>query len=82
MTIANDPSPSMKQKLKPSIFNHVCGAIVFWLLALYVFLTGDPTHLLLSQRGGRFQPEEATGHLVITGFVIISIGLWKRYTKQ
>ena len=74
----------MKPKLKPSIFNHVCGAIVLWLLALYVLLTGDPTRILLlsSREGAQRQPEEAVGLLFLGGVVVIGFGLWHRYNAR
>ncbi len=68
-------------KRKASVTGPVAGGIVCWLLSLYVFLTGDPTHILTTSRfsGAPIDPVRAASVLFMLGVAIVGIAIWKRY---
>jgi uncharacterized membrane protein len=72
----------MKPKTIPTEW--IIGAVIFWLLALYVITTGDPTKILLTVRGTYAQREPADIAIifVLCGTASLCIGLWKRNRKQ
>lgn len=59
--------------------NYLVAAGLCWLLSIYVFVTGDPTHVLLLERGGQLQPEGAAGKFFLIGAGLLALGLWHRY---
>jgi hypothetical protein len=73
-----------KPKVKTFFSGYIVGAVVCWLLSIYVFLTGDPTQILLYVRGsqGPRDSTEITGNLILFGIVLFGIGLWQRHKKQ
>ncbi len=68
-------------KAKAQVGSFIAGGIVCWLLSLYVFLTGDPTHILITSKfsGSPIDPFRAASILFMLGLGIFGIAIWKRY---
>jgi hypothetical protein len=59
----------------------IAGAVVCWMLSLYVYLTGDPTHILIT---GRFSetpidPDRVVWTFLLFGIALLCIAGFKRY---
>jgi len=68
-------------KSKAPIGGYIAGAITFWTLALYVFLTGDPTRILVTDRfaGQPIDPTRVASTFVLIGAGLFCVALWKRF---
>jgi hypothetical protein len=68
-------------KSKAPVGGFVAGGIACWFLSLYVFFTGDPTHILTTGRfsGASIDPTRTASVLFLLGLVIFGVGVWKRY---
>ena len=64
----------------------VATTILCWALALYVLITGDPTHILISggklSGGGLRDPLGVASGFFIAGAIVLGIALWKRYLPK
>jgi hypothetical protein len=73
-------------KGKPAIGELVATTILCWTLALYLLITGDPTHILISggklSGGGLRDPLGVASGFFIVGAIILCIALWKRYLAK
>jgi len=67
-------------KSKARVGGYIAGAVLCWTLSLYVYFTGDPTHLLIT---GRFSAapldlERVVWTFLILGSALFCIALWKK----
>ena len=68
-------------KGKAQVGGFIAGGIFCWLLSLYVFFTGDPTHILITGKfsGAPIDPFRSAAVLFLLGLGIFGIAIWKRY---
>ena len=68
-------------KPRGRIGGYIAGTVVCWTLSLYVYLTADPTHLLITGRfsAAPLDPERVVWTFLILGSALFCIALWKKF---
>ena len=73
-------------KGKTGIGELLATTVLCWGVALYLVITGDPTHILISggklSAGGLRDPLSVASGFFIAGAITLCIALWKRYLAK
>jgi hypothetical protein len=66
---------------KAAVSGYVAGGVACWIVSLYVYVTGDPTHLLITSRfsGAPLRPENVALGFFWVGIALLFIAAIKRY---
>jgi hypothetical protein len=73
--------PASSMTRRPAVGGYIAGAVVFWLLSLYVYFTGDPTHIFITSRfsGAPLDPDRTVWVFLFLGLALFGIALFRRY---